>query len=98
MTIGAALCAITMHSGWAQGLTTDASMQGSDPPRWYQEDLSPRGRFLTRKKDAGAALQEARLACKKAERAARAACAQQALSQFEQDMAAARQQTGVQGR
>ena len=97
-TIGTAVCLFAMHSSWAQGPAADIGTQASDPQRWYQEDMTPRARFQTLKKEAGAALQEAKIECKSAARAARAACMQEARSVFEQDMAAARQQTGVQGR
>lgn len=97
-TIGAAVCALAMQAGWAQGPAMDNSMQASDPPRWYQEDMTPSAHFQTLKKEAGAALKEAQIECKKAERAARAACMREARSIFDHDMAAARQQTGIRGR
>ena len=34
---------------------------GSDPPRWYQEDVTPQQRYQTAHREAGAALQEALL-------------------------------------
>ena len=89
--IGAAVCTLAMHAGWAQA--PDSNMQAGDPPRWYQEDTTPHARFQTLKKEIGAAYQEALVECKKAERVARAACMQEARAQFEQDMAGARQQT-----
>lgn len=96
--IGTAMCVCAMQSGWAQGSAMDGGTQASDPPRWYQEDMTPSARFQTLKKEAGAALKEAQDECKHAGRASRAACLQEARSAFEHDMAAARQQTGMRGR
>lgn len=97
-TIGTAMCVLAMQSGWAQGSAMNSGTQASDPPRWYQEDMTPSARFQTLKKEAGAALKEAQIECNNAGRASRSACLQEARSVYEHDMAAARQQTGVQGR
>ena len=95
--IGTAVCALAMHTGWAQGLAAGSIAQAGDPARWYQEDTTARARFQTLKKEAGAAYQEAMAECKKAEHATRAACIRDARTMFEQDLADARQQTQAPG-
>ena len=89
--IGTAVCTLAMQAGWAQGLAPDSNSRAGDPARWYQEDTTPRARFQTLKKEAGAAYQEALADCKRAERATRATCMREARALFEQDLAAARQ-------
>ena len=93
--IGAAVCTLALQARWAQGLAPESHSRTSDPARWYQDDTTPRARFQTLKKEAGAAYQEAVTDCKRAERASRATCMQEARTLFEQDMTAARQQTGT---
>jgi hypothetical protein len=90
--IAIAVCALTMHAGWAQNPAPDSSAQPGDPARWYQEDTTPSARFQTLKKEAGAAYRESLNECKKVERATRTACMQEARTTFEQDMANAKQQ------
>lgn len=89
--IGAAVCVLAMQTGWAQGLAPNNYSQAGDPARWYQEDTTPRARFQTLKKEAGAAYQEALAECKKVERTTRAACMQEARAIFKQDMTDAKQ-------
>jgi hypothetical protein len=90
--IGTAMCALSMHASWAQGLAPDSVAQPGDPARWYQEDMTPGARSQTLKKEAGAAYQEALAECKRAERATRAACMREARIMFEQDLADASRQ------
>lgn len=88
---GSAIYVLAMHAGWAQGSMPDNGMHAGDPARWYQEDLTPRARFMTSKKEAGAAYREALSECKKIERAGRTACTREARAMFEQALAEARQ-------
>lgn len=85
--------ALMIHSGWAQGLAGADLAQAGDPARWYQEDSTPRARFQTSQKEAGAAYQEALLDCKREDRVARSernACLHNAAAQFDEAMADAR--------
>lgn len=61
-----------------------------DPARWYREDATTQARMRTLQKEIGAALQEARNACKKAPAAGRNACMQEARAVYQRDMAQAR--------
>lgn len=61
-----------------------------DPSRWYQEDATPQARLRTLHKELGAALQEARNACKKVAAAERNACLQEARANYQRDMAQAK--------
>ena len=81
-----------MHAGWAQDRAAGGVAQTGDPARWYQEDMTPRARFQTLQKEAGAAYRESQAECKKVERAMHAACMQEARRNFNQDMSDARRQ------
>ncbi|MGI4842574.1 MAG: hypothetical protein ACRYF7_04595 [Janthinobacterium lividum] len=61
-----------------------------DPARWYREDATSQARMRTLQKEIGAALQEARNACKKAPAAERNACMQEARATYQRDMAQAK--------
>lgn len=61
-----------------------------DPARWYREDATTQARMRTLQKEIGAALQEARHACKKAPAAGRNACMQEARAVYQRDMAQAK--------
>jgi len=87
---GTVACALTMSVSWAQDPAQKGVDQAGDPPRWYQEEMTPHGYFLTLKKEAGAAYGESVIACKRADSAIRAACMHEAHKVFEQDMADAR--------
>ncbi|WP_313033239.1 hypothetical protein [Massilia alkalitolerans] len=67
-----------------------------DPARWYREDATSQARMRTLQKEIGAALQEARNACKKAPAAERNACMQEARAVYQRDMAQARAQVAGQ--
>ena len=58
-----------------------------DPARWYQEDTTAPAQARTLRKEIGAALAEARLACKKGPAAERGACLKQAQDTYQHDMA-----------
>lgn len=91
--VGAAVFTLAAHGVWAQGSAIERSAQ-ADPARWYQEDVTPRARFETSKKEAGAAYREAQSECKKAAQGNRAACMQEAHDTFRRDMTDARQKIG----
>lgn len=63
-----------------------------DPARWYREDTTRQAQLRTLQKEIGAALQEARNACKKAPSAERKSCEQQARATYQRDMAQAKGQ------
>jgi len=63
-----------------------------DPARWYREDATREARLRTLQKEIGAALQEARNACKKQPAAERNACLQEARATYQRDMAQAKAQ------
>jgi hypothetical protein len=61
-----------------------------DPARWYREDTTRQAQLRTLQKEIGAALQEAKNACKKAPATERNACLQEARATYQRDMAQAR--------
>lgn len=63
-----------------------------DPARWYREDTTRQAQLRTLQKEAGAALQEARNACKKGPGAERKRCEQEARANYQRDMAQAKAQ------
>jgi len=69
-----------------------------DPARWYREDVTRQAQLRTLQKELGAALQEARNACKKLPAAERNACLQEARATYQRDMAQARAQLDGQAR
>lgn len=92
--VGAVVLTLAAHGVWAQGPAIERGAQAGDPARWYQEDVTPRARFETLRKEAGAARREAQSECKKAAQATRAACMQDVRNAFGRDMTDARQQIG----
>ena len=68
-----------------------------DPARWHQEDATPQARLRTLHKELGAALQEAKNACKKTAAAERNACLQEARANYQRDMAQAKTMLASQG-
>jgi hypothetical protein len=67
----------------------DPIEQSGDPARWYQPADTPQKKYETLKKEAGAALKEARDECRKAA-TDRRACEAQARAQYDSDMQLAR--------
>ncbi|QJR09194.1 hypothetical protein DSM104443_00231 [Usitatibacter rugosus] len=67
----------------------DPAVQAGDPARWYQPADTPQKKFETLKKEAGAALKEARDECRKSA-TDRRACEAQARAQYDSDMQLAR--------
>ena len=63
-----------------------------DPARWYREDTTRQARLRTLQKEAGAALQEARNACRKGPSAERKSCEREARAAYQRDMAQAKAQ------
>ena len=62
-----------------------------DPARWYQDDGTAGEQLRTLRKEIGAALAEANIACKKGPASERDACMREARSTYKQDMANAAQ-------
>ena len=62
-----------------------------DPSRWYQDDGTAGEQLRTLRKEIGAALAEANIACKKGPASERDACMREARSTYKQDMANAAQ-------
>lgn len=58
-----------------------------DPARWSQPDQTPAQRERTLRKEIGAALAEARLACQQGPASARSACLKDAQAIYQQDLA-----------
>jgi Tfp pilus assembly protein PilV len=67
-----------------------------DPVRWYREDATAQQRWRTRQKEIGAALDEAKNACRQGPAAERATCLKAAQDTWKEEMAAARAEAGVQ--
>ena len=93
--IGAAMFTLAAHGALAHGLAADRGAQAGDPARWHLEDTTPRERFETSKKEAGAAYRQAQSDCKKAVQASRAACMQNARNTYGRDLVDARQEIGA---
>jgi hypothetical protein len=70
----------------------DTVEQPGDPARWYQPADTAQKKFATLKKEAGAALKEARDECRRmsAQGVDRKSCEQEAVAQYQADMQAAR--------
>ena len=73
-----------------------------DPARWYREDATTQQRWQTRQKEIGAALAEAKNACRQGPAPERAPCLKEAQATWKEEMAAARAeapaQAGIQAR
>jgi len=67
-----------------------------DPVRWYKEDATRQERMRTRQKEIGAALDEARNACKNGAAGERQACLKTAQATYEEEMKAMRAEAPVQ--
>jgi hypothetical protein len=62
-----------------------------DPARWHQEDSTTSAQMRTLRKEIGAALAEARLACKKGPASERGGCMKEAQQTYQRDLANAPQ-------
>jgi len=98
---GAAPLALAQASTDANVPPAAASKQAreiaqGDPVRWYKEDTTRQERMRTRTKEIGAALDEAKNACKQQPAAERQACLQTAQATWEKEMKALRADAPVQ--
>jgi len=98
---GAAPLALAQASTDANVPPAAASKQAreiaqGDPVRWYKEDATRQERMRTRTKEIGAALDEAKNACKQQPAAERQACLQTAQATWEKEMKALRADAPVQ--
>lgn len=66
-----------------------------DPARWHQEDVTEAQRKRTRQKEIGAALNEAKNACRQGRAAERPACLKAAQATWQQEMALLRKEAPV---
>jgi len=71
-------------------------MARGDPVRWYREDATTQQRMRTRQKEIGAALDEAKNACRQGPAPERASCLKAAQETWKEEMAAARAEANVQ--
>ncbi len=85
---------IAAASGTALVAASAQTMPAKDPPQWHTEDTTPQMRYQTSKKEAGAALEEARKECRTLRGSEAAACNREARNNYEKDMAEARKQLG----
>jgi hypothetical protein len=85
------LCAVQLC--WAQSAASVA--EPGDPPRWYKNDSTAQDYYMTLKKEAEAANQEAKASCRSMDKPSRAACLKQAQAQYNQDMQDAKHKSGV---
>jgi hypothetical protein len=67
-----------------------------DPVRWYREDATTQQRWRTRQKEIGAALDEAKNACRQGPAQERASCLKAAQETWKEEMATARAEASVQ--
>jgi hypothetical protein len=67
-----------------------------DPARWYREDATAQQQWRTRQKEIGAALDEAKRACRQGPAAERPGCLKAAQDTYKEEMAAARAELKVQ--
>lgn len=67
-----------------------------DPARWYREDASAQERWRTRQKEIGAALDEAKNACRQGPAAQRPSCLKEAQATWKEEITAARLDAGAQ--
>ncbi len=74
-----------------------AEIARGDPARWTQEDATPEARLRTLRKEAGAALQEAKGACRALPASERSACNKEAQANYQKDMSNARAQAAMGG-
>jgi hypothetical protein len=74
-----------------------AEIARGDPARWSREDSTTEARLRTLRKEMGAALQEARGACRALPAAERSACNKEAQANYQKDMATIRAQAAMGG-
>jgi hypothetical protein len=104
-----AACLLAGASGLADAQASDDAMVApaaaskqaqeiarGDPARWYREDVTAQQQWKTRQKEIGAALDEAKRACRQEPAAQRASCLKAAQDTYKEDMASARAEAGAQ--
>jgi hypothetical protein len=67
-----------------------------DPARWHREDATAQQRWRTHQKEIGAALEEAKNACRQGPAAQRPRCLKAAQDTWKEEMRDARAEAGVQ--
>ena len=95
---GATTCAAAQTAGDATVSEPAAKQQASDiargdPPRWHQEDVTEAQRMRTRQKEIGAALNEAKNACRQGPASERQTCLKAAQASWKTDMDQLRAET-----
>ena len=85
--LSALLLACIAPLALAQTAPPTGTPQPGDPARWYQPDSTPQAQLRTLHKEIGAALSEAKKACRQEAPANRSACLQAAQDTYRQDMA-----------
>ncbi|APV48930.1 hypothetical protein BWI17_04060 [Betaproteobacteria bacterium GR16-43] len=85
--ITCATATIAFASLAAYAEASDPGPQAGDPPRWYVPADTPAKKYATLMKEAGAALQEARIECRQlyGSAAERSRCEADARAQYEAD-------------
>ena len=88
---GSAACAAAQTAGDATVSRAAAEKQASEvarggPARWHQEDVTAAQRMRTRQKEIGAALNEAKNACRLGPAAERPSCLKEAQANWKTEM------------
>ncbi len=86
IALTAVVAAFSCGTAIAQRQLDPPQWQSIDPPQWKSIDDTPQERYRTARKEAGAAFEEARTACREMPVAERAACVAEARSLFTSDM------------
>lgn len=85
--LAALLLACAAPCALAQTAPPTGTPQAGDPARWYQADSTPQAQLRTLHKEIGAALSEAKKACRQEAPSDRSACLKAAQDTYRQDMA-----------
>ncbi|PRC91458.1 hypothetical protein [Solimicrobium silvestre] len=85
---------LSISASYAQSNQDASIAQPGDPARWYQEDMTPHGYFLTLKKEAMNVYQDSSKKCMSEEKSNRKQCMIEAKNTFKQDMDAAKEKSG----
>lgn len=86
-TVSSLLLACLAPLALAQTAPPTGTPQAGDPARWYQADSTPQAQLRTLHKEIGAALSEAKKACRQEAPADSKACLKAAQETYRQDMA-----------
>ena len=79
---------------YAQNNQDVSIAQTGDPARWYQEEMTPHGYFLTLKKEAMSVYQDSSKKCMYEEKSGRRHCLFNAKAALQQDIDAAKVKSG----